>query len=116
MLLAEHKELFLDSLLSNANITLMLMGVGVSFSSLQDTSKTQNKLSLRIYQNPRKSKLFLILVIVLIFIFLIAGLIGFFSSSESAISELSIGSIVLAIGMMGMLKAVVEMAEHHKIE
>ena len=36
---------------------LMLMGISISFSTLQDTTKTQNKMSKRIWQSARKGKI-----------------------------------------------------------
>jgi hypothetical protein len=38
-----------ETLFSDFNKMLVFMGLGISFSTLQDTTKTQNKLSLKIY-------------------------------------------------------------------
>ena len=46
-----------DLLFKNLNLTLIFMGLGISFSSLQDTSKTQNKFSKKIWENPKKLSL-----------------------------------------------------------
>ncbi len=97
------------------NKGLVFLGLGVSFSTLQDTTKTQNKFSLRIYQNPQYSRAFILVMIVVILFFLVAGLIGMFESSDEKISEISLGMIVMGIGMIGMLKAVFEMAENHRL-
>lgn len=43
----------LTLLFDNLNSALIFMGLGISFSSLQDTTKAQNKLSLNIWQNPK---------------------------------------------------------------
>ena len=55
-------------------------------------------------------------MIVVILFFLVAGLIGMFESSDEKISEISLGMIVMGIGMIGMLKAVFEMAENHRVK
>ena len=90
------------------------MGLAISFSTLQDTNKTQNKLSLRIYQNPKYAKLFIIYVIILTISILIFGVFGLLFSQNENFQEIAFGCIVLAIGMIGLLKVVLEMAENHK--
>ncbi|MCA6074330.1 hypothetical protein [Fulvivirga sedimenti] len=96
------------------NKGLVFMGLGVTFSTLQDTTKTQNKLSLRIYQNPTYARIFIIVMIALILFFLVVGLIGLFAASDAKLSEVSLGMIVMGVGMIGMLKAVFEMADNHR--
>lgn len=96
------------------NKGLVFVGLGISFSTLQDTTKTQNKISLKIYQNPRYAKMFIIAMVILILFFIVSGLFGLFSIEDSQLSEMAFGMIVLGIGMIGMLKAVIEMAENHR--
>ena len=57
--LKDNPEVMFD----NLNSVLIFMGLGISFSSLQDTSKTQNELSKKIWQNPRKGKIAIIIII-----------------------------------------------------
>ena len=73
----------------NMNRMLIFMGLGVSFSALQDTTKTQNKLSRKIYEDPVKGKILILAIIVMIGIFLVLGLIGFFSIEDQAFNDLS---------------------------
>jgi len=94
---------------------LILTGVAVSLSTLQDTKKTQNKLSLKIYQSPRKSRIFLIMIALLVFLFLTLGTAGYFLTKENVLKELSTGLIVFGIGILGLLKAAMEMAENHRL-
>lgn len=96
------------------NKVLVFMGLAISFSTLQDTTKTQNKLSLKIYQNPKFARGFLIYLVVLILIFLFMGFFGLFGLANPKVEEVSIGLIVFAIGLMGMLKTASEMTEHHQ--
>ena len=58
----------------NMNLVLIFMGLGVSFSALQDTTKTQNKLSRKIYQDPVKGKILIVAIIIMIGLFLGPGL------------------------------------------
>ena len=108
--LKENPALLFD----NLNSALIFMGLGISFSSLQDTTKTQNKVSLHIWQNPKKGKIAIILMCMMIMLFLLLGLIGYFSSEQGVLKDMSVGIIVLALGMFGFLKSAIEMFENHR--
>ncbi|MDN3593458.1 hypothetical protein [Zunongwangia endophytica] len=103
-----------DLIFQNLNNVLIFMGLAVSFSSLQDTTKTQNKISRKIYESPRKGKTFIILLCLIIISILISGLIGYFNSVDGILKDLSVGLIILSLGMFGFLKAVIEMFENHR--
>lgn len=96
------------------NNALIFLGIQVGFSTLQDTTKTQNKISRRVWESPRKGKLMILLISLLILFLLVFGLIGYFSSEENIHKEVSFGLIVLGIGILGMLKSVIEMFENHR--
>jgi magnesium-transporting ATPase (P-type) len=98
-----------DLIFKNLNSLLIFMGLGVSFSSLQDTTKTQNKFSEKIWKNPKKGKLMIVF-------FLTFGLIGYYFAKVGVLKELSIGIIVLGLGMFGFLKAAIEMFENHRTD
>lgn len=99
--------------LRGINKTFIFMGLGISFSTLQDTTKTQNEFSRKIWEDRKKSRRFLTMMSVSILIILSFGVFAYFSSSDSAIKEVSFGAIVLGIGMVGMLKSAIEMADYH---
>jgi magnesium-transporting ATPase (P-type) len=101
-------------LFDNLNSALIFMGLGISFSSLQDTTKTQNKLSLNVWESPKKGKIAIILMCMMILLFLLFGLIGYFSSEKGVLKDMSVGIIVLALGMFGFLKSAIEMFENHR--
>lgn len=101
-------------LFDNLNKALIFMGLGISFSSLQDTSKTQNKVSLNVWQSPKKGKIAIILMCMMILLFLLLGLIGYFGSEKGVLKDMSVGIIVLALGMFGFLKSAIEMFENHR--
>ena len=96
------------------NKALVFVGIGMSFSTLQDTEKVQNSFSKKIYQNPAKAKLFLIMIGLQIIFFISFGLFGFLFSTVSIVKDVSFGSITLGIGMMGILKGASEMAAHQQ--
>lgn len=101
-------------LFGNLNSALIFMGLGISFSSLQDTTKTQNAFSLKIWQSPIKGKITITLMCLMIFFFLLSGLIGYFNSDTGLLKDISVGAIVLSLGMFGFLKGAIEMFENHR--
>jgi len=109
-LIKEDPNLIFQSL----NSVLIFMGLAVSFSSLQDTTKTQNDLSKKIWQDPVKGKITIVIMCCMILSILVYGLIGFFISEDGVIKDLASGAIILALGMFGLLKAAVEMFENHR--
>lgn len=105
-----------DVIFESLNSLLIFMGLAISFSSLQDTTKTQNKFSERIWKNPKKGKIMIALIGFQIFFLLGLGLVGFFVTKEGVLNQISIGFIVLSLGMFGFLKAAIEMFENHRTD
>jgi protein-S-isoprenylcysteine O-methyltransferase Ste14 len=103
-----------DLIFKNLNNVLIFMGLGISFSTLQDTTKTQNKMSRKVWENPKKGKLAILLISLLTLSFILIGLTGYFSTNENKLKELSIGIIIFGIGLIGLLKAAIEMFENHR--
>jgi hypothetical protein len=101
------------TIFADYNSGLVWMGLAISFSTLQDTTKVQNKMSLRVWQNPKFAKAF-IYTFTIFTVFLFGfGIFGFFFTTSKILSEFAFGLIVLAISMLGLLKAMIEMAENH---
>ncbi|MFY0673311.1 MAG: hypothetical protein JXQ87_07895 [Bacteroidia bacterium] len=98
------------------NNMLVIMGLSISFSTLQDTNKVQNKLSKKVWENPKKGKAFILILSVSIFTTIVSGLIFFFNATDGALKEISIGLIVFSIGMIGLLKTAIEMFENHRLD
>lgn len=100
-----------ESILSDINNSLAIIGLSIGFSTLQDTTKVQNKLSLQVYQSKKKSKIFIGYLIGLVLFFMISGILGLIINIKF-LNTLSLGLISLGIGMLGMLKSASEMAEY----
>lgn len=109
-IVAKNPQLFFNAV----NKTLLFMGLGISFSTLQDITKTQNRLSRKVWESPRKGKAFIIFMCCQIVLLLGFALYGYFVTTNPKIKELSLGTFVLAIGLISMLKTGVEMFEHHR--
>ncbi len=108
--MAKNVDLFFAAV----NKTLLFFGLGVSFSTLQDTTKTQNKLSKKVWESPKKGKAFIIMICCTIVFLLTLAIYGYFITSNTKIKEISLGTFVLAIGMISLLKAGVETFENHR--
>lgn len=96
------------------NNFLILFGLGISLSTLQDSTKTQTKLDKMIMESPKKGKFFLVLTSILTFATIFYGLFGYIISENEKTKDLSFGLIVLGIGLISMLKTGVEMFENHR--
>lgn len=106
----------LDGLWPSFNKALIFAGLAISFSTLQDTTTTQNDFSKRIWQDPRKGKRALILLALMAAMMLVAGLYGFLVSTGGIVQDVAIGLLMLGIGYIGLLKAAVEMYENHRTD
>ncbi len=101
---------------SSVNTALIFAGLGLSFSTLQDTRKTQNDFSKRIWQDPKKGRRALILIALTALLLLLTGMYGFLTAREGVIKEVGFGMLMLGIGQIGLLKAAMEMHERHRID
>lgn len=95
---------------------LILIGIGLSFSTLQDTSTTQNKFSENIWRSPKKGRYMLIGMSVFAFLLICGGLVLLYNSQDDLINSVAVGVIVLGIGYVGILKSGIEMYENHRID
>jgi magnesium-transporting ATPase (P-type) len=104
----------IDILFENYNYFLIFMGLGISFSTLQDTRKTSLNFEKKIWENPKKGKTIIVLISLTTFLILAFGIFGYFITSNENIKELSFGAIVLGIGLIGFLKVGIEVFENHR--
>ncbi len=105
-------EVFLESL----NLYLLFISLAVSVSTLQDTTKTQNKLSLKVWQDPGKGSMFLMFIGMSAAVFTLAGLLLLLVFTEEALTQISFGLLALGLAMIGMLRAAIEMFEYHRLD
>lgn len=105
-----------DVILDNFNAVLIFMGIGISFSTLQDTRKTQNNFSKKIWQNPKKGKIAIAVMATITGLCLGYGVFGYFISDTLKVQQLSFGFIVFGIGLIGFLKTGLEIFENHRTD
>jgi glucose uptake protein GlcU len=105
-----------DTIFVNYNYALIFMGLGISFSTLQDTTKTQNEFSKKVWENPIKGKLALMIISFLALFLILIGFYGVYISENENLKQLSYGIIVLGIGIVGLLKSAIEMFENHRLD
>ncbi len=101
--------------LENLNNALVFVGLGISLSTLQDTTKTQNKIFTMIRKNPKTGKTIIILMSVITFLILVLGIFSIFFSGNDMLNELYFGLILLGVGLIGFLKSAIEIIENTDI-
>jgi hypothetical protein len=102
--------------LDDANYVLLYAGVGIGLSSLQDPSRTQNEVSRRVWQDPRKGRWMLALLAFYALGAMVGGLAGAYLADSTVVNQLSLGLVAFGLGMVGLLKTAIEMREHHRLD
>ena len=98
------------------NYVLLYAGIGIGLSSLQDPTRTQNALSKRVWQDPRKGRWMLVLLSFYTVTPMVAGLFGAYLADTTVVNQLSLGLVAFGLGMVGLLKTAIEMREHHRVD
>ncbi|MCL7765380.1 hypothetical protein MPF19_18310 [Polaribacter sp. Z014] len=104
----------INILFENLNSFLIFIGLAISFSTLQDTTKTSLNFEKKIWKNPRKGKIIIITISLTTFSILAYGIFGLSIISNENLKELSFGAITLGIGLIGFLKTGVEIFDNHR--
>ena len=94
------------------NNILLLVGLSMSFATLQDTSKVKGKFSKKIWSSRKLGTITLTLIVLLAIMFIAFGLNFYFIKNDSGTYKISIGMIVLGIGFIGLLKTSAEILEN----
>ena len=105
-----------DHFWPSVNQALIFAGLGISFSTLQDTRRTQNELSRKIWEDPKKGKRMLLVMSLTALVLLGTGLYGFMIARDGIVKEVAFGTLMLGISYIGLLKAAIEMHEHHRVD
>lgn len=98
----------------DGNYVLLYAGIGIGLSSLQDPTRTQNEVSRRVWQDPRKGRWMLLLLSFYTLASMAAGLAGAYLADTTAVNQVSLGLVAFGLGMVGLLKTAIEMREHHR--
>ncbi len=96
------------------NLALFMFGLGVSFSTLQDLTKTQNSLSRKVWQDPNRGRQFLFVMMATAILFVIAGLLGLLAYPETIFGGLSYGFLAFGIAYICVVRSAMEMFENHR--
>ena len=94
------------------NNILLLVGLSMSFATLQDTTKVKSKFSKKIWSSRKWGAIALMLIVLLALMFIVFGLNFYFLRNDNGTDEISIGMIVLGIGFIGLLKTSTEIFEN----
>lgn len=109
------KEFGVEEMVSNYNLGLLFLGIGLSFASLADVTK-KTKIMDKVFGKPKRAKLWIIYICILILvIFSIATFLAFFSPNEN-LKGLSVGIFVLGVGMLGLLRMNLEIVKTYQKE
>ena len=92
------------NLLESYNYGLIFFGLGMGLDSLKDYGKL-TWLDKKVYHKPKIAKYFFIVLGLAIFMVIISGIIGYYSTEQNTLKELSIGFIIFGIGAIGVLKS-----------
>ncbi|WP_269790221.1 hypothetical protein [Stenotrophomonas sp. Iso1] len=106
----------MQGMLDAYNSALLYAGVGIGMASLQDPTKTQNKVSRKVWEDPRKGRFMLWLIALQTLVPTVLGLLGAALADSTALSQLSLGLVAFGLGMIGLLKTAIEMREHHRLD
>ena len=98
------------------NYVLLYAGIGIGLSSLQDPTTTQNEISRRVWQDPRKGRWMLILLSTYTLGAMVIGLVGAYMADTTVVNQLSLGLVAFGLGLVGLLKTAIEMREHHRLD
>lgn len=102
-----------QNLLDDFNLGLVFMGLAITFSTLQDTKKTQNKMSEKIWKNKKYATWFIVYFLLIIFVLIALALVWQFGNN-AALQGLSWGVLSIAMGLVGVVKGGLEMAEYQQ--
>lgn len=103
-----------DTFWTSLNSALVFVVLVISFSTLQNTTRTQNTFSKK-NGRTRKGMVALVVIGATTLFFLAVGMFGFFVFWDGIIKEVSFGMLMLGLGYIGLLKAAIEMHENHRI-
>jgi len=92
-----------SNVVSDYNLGLLFLGIGLSFSSLADTTK-RTKLGNLVFKKPKTAKIWIIYISILILSIFSLGIFTMFFTDKPELKEVSVGLLVLGIGTIGLLR------------
>lgn len=111
----------LEPVFQSLNTMLILLGLSISFASLQDTKKTNFKFEKKLLSTPKYTKTVIIAVLIVTLLMFIYGILAFLikdnenvSEITNLLSEMAVGCIVMGIGLIAYMKFIIEVIENHQ--
>lgn|GEM_PF-214887 len=104
------------TIFADFNLALLHAGVAIGFSSLQDPTTTQNEVSRKVWEDPRKGSWAIGIIAAIVVLALGGGLAGLYMADDSPWSQVAMGLVGLGLGMFGLLKTAIEMFENHRLD
>ncbi|GAA4277837.1 hypothetical protein [Aquimarina mytili] len=98
---------------SDYNFGLLFLGIGLSFTSLADIKK-RTKLGDRIFGKPKNAKRWIIYLSILIVIIFTLGIFTMFFTKHQELKDISVGLLVLGIGIIGLLRMNLEIIKTYQ--
>lgn len=104
-----------STIFADLNLAMLHAGIGIGFSSLQDPTTTQNEVSRRVWEDPRKGSRMIGFIAAAVVLSLGSGVAGLYLGGARW-SQLAMGLVGLGLGMFALLKTAIEMFEHHRLD
>jgi hypothetical protein len=106
----------MGAMASGINKALLFVGISLSFSTLQDPTKTQNKLSLQVWSDPAKGKAMLMMMALISVSLIVFGMTSLLAYPDSVFGELGFGILTMGIAYMSILRVAIDIFEHHRTD
>ncbi|MEL7119732.1 MAG: hypothetical protein AAFO07_09835 [Bacteroidota bacterium] len=101
-----------SSFFQDINVGLIFIGLGIGLDSLKDSGKL-NWLDKKVFYKPKIAKFYFIIFGLMILIIIFIGIKNYLSADDNKLKELSIGFIVIGIGLIGSLKSGIETTKNY---
>ncbi|MEM9299133.1 MAG: hypothetical protein AAF149_15000 [Bacteroidota bacterium] len=101
-----------SSFFQDINLGLIFIGLGIGLDSLKDYGKL-NWLDKKVLHKPKIAKYYFIIFGLIILGLICIGIKNYLSTDDSKLKELSIGFIVVGIGLIGLLKSGIEATKNY---
>ena len=104
-----------ETVISDLNLGLLFLGIGLSFTSLADIRK-RTKIGDKIFGKPKNAKRWIVYMCILVLAIFGLGIFTQFFTEKKDLNDLSIGVFVLGIGVVGLLRMNLEIIKTYQVD